>query len=79
MRFARRWWWVPVAAISVAVFVAVELREPSQEIHPAFADTINTLRINGDCVALQDAFDRSNDPAELQYIDDALRRAGCYD
>lgn len=79
VRLARRWWWVPIAVIGAVVFVVVELSDPQDDVHPGIVDMVDTLAAQGDCKSLQEAFDRSDDPGELSYIDAALERTGCYD
>lgn len=79
VRVIRRWWWVPVTlAVLVVGFIATNA-DPADRVHPAIVDMVDTLETQRDCPSLQAAFDRSDDADELNYIDDALRRAGCYD
>lgn len=51
----------------------------TDDVHPAIVDMVDTLEADRDCAGLQAAFDRADDADDLQYIDDALRTAGCYD
>ena len=53
--------------------------EPDNDISPAVVDMVDTLEAQGDCESLQAAFDRYDDADTLNYIDDALRDAGCYE
>lgn len=78
VKFVRRWWWIPVAALGVAVFVMAEFSDPADNIKPGIVDMVDTLEAQRDCASLQDAFDRMDDADTLEYIDDALRDAGCY-
>jgi hypothetical protein len=67
------------------VFVALLLGACSDElsdddVHPAIVNMVKTLEADGDCFSLQAAFDRTptSKADELEYIDAALRRTGCY-
>ncbi len=76
-----RWVWVVVAVFALLVVGAVSSRSGSDgdDLHPSYRDAIDGLRRDGDCVTLQFWFDRADEVDELTYIDDALKRAGCYD
>lgn len=81
VRYARRWWWVPVVGFVTAALVWTQLADPSgtDEISEARMARLDVLVADRDCTALQDEFDRADDTAELEWLDDAMRRVGCYD
>lgn len=69
------------SATVLAVFMSLAAcaGSASDDLNPGFVSAVDALRSNGDCVALQAFFDRSDEVDELRYIDRALERAGCYD
>lgn len=47
------------------------------DLNPAFVQMVDARA--GSCFDLQDAFDRADEVAELEYVDQALEQSGCYD
>jgi hypothetical protein len=75
----KRWWRLGVGGVVVVGgFIAGASDEETSDIKPGIVDMVDTLEAQRDCASLQDAFDRMDDADTLEYIDDALRDAGCY-
>lgn len=75
----KRWWILGAAGVVVVGgIIAGSSGEETSDIKPGIVDMVDTLEAQRDCASLQDAFDRMDDADTLEYIDDALRDAGCY-
>lgn len=68
--------WIGAA---VAITVAIAGCDSESDLPPPFRSGIDQLEAQKDCAELQDRFDGVSDAAYLEYIDDAMRDAGCYD
>jgi hypothetical protein len=70
---------VAMAALAGYGIIASESDDPDDGVQPAQRSTIDELERQGDCGSLQERFDDADETAFLEYIDAAMRRAGCYD
>lgn len=73
--------WIITMAIFVAlaaIVLAGRFAGEGAGVEPTYKSVIDRMEADRDCVALQDSFDGTNDTDKMQYIDDALRDAGCY-
>ena len=68
-----------VLTAALLVVAGCSLAESQSDVHPAVVRSVDQLEADGDCVGLQAAFDRHDEADTLEYIDDALNAADCYD
>lgn len=72
-------YWKVVAALVVVIGLLIYGMAGEDDIDPGLRRAVDTLAADGDCAQIQSMFDRSDDAAELRYMDAAMRDAGCYD
>lgn len=81
--FIRKHWWAWLAlAVIVAMTVATFTSEEGEDLDPSYKQFIDTLVGDRDCAGLQEAFDNADERGtadQMRYIDDSMRRLGCYD
>jgi hypothetical protein len=77
---SRRGWIITVVVfvVLVAAVLIGRFAGGGAGVDPTYRTVIDGYEARRDCVSLQDSFNGADDAAKLEYIDDALRSAGCY-